>query len=119
MPQFDSVIVLPELFWLFLSFIFLYLNLAIFNKMYLLRSNFFRKTWLFSFLKFSKDLHNNIKISSQCYLQNLYYNYLQERGIFLTYKILSFDFLKISQNNLINFINLRKDFHTLIKNKLN
>lgn len=119
MPQFDSLILLPEIFWLFLSFILLYFNLAVFNKIILLRSNFFRKTWLLSFLKFSKDLHTNIQISSQCYLQNIYFNYLQERGISLIFNILSFNFLKISKTNLINFAFLRKDLHNLIKGKLN
>lgn len=118
MPQFDSAIILPEIFWLFLSFIFLYFNVSLFNKAYLLRSNFFRKNWLFSFLKSSKDLQKNTNIFSRCYSENLYFSFLKYRGFLFNYQIALKDNFKIFSIDLFSFSTNRKYLHTTIKNNL-
>lgn len=118
MPQFDSAIILPEIFWLFLSFIFLYFNVSLFNKAYLLRSNFFRKNWLFSFLKSSNDLQKNTNIFSRCYSENLYFNFLKCRGFLFNYQIAIKDNFNIFSVDLFSFSTYRKYLHITIKNNL-
>ena len=116
MPQFDNTIILPEIFWLFFSFFIFYFYLAIFNKVSILRNSFYRQNWLYSFLKFSKNLQNNIFISSKCYLENIYFKYLIDRGLIIEYSLKAYSIL--SKNKNTSIYNIRKNFHLLIKQYL-
>ncbi len=117
MPQFDSSIFLSELFYLFLSFIFFYFYLSIFNKVNLLRASFFRKVWLFFLIFCSKSLiiENNKKlnITNIFYCNNKLFQIFKKKLNFIMNSLnyiklefqIWFDFLTYVFNIKLSFLN--------------
>ena len=59
MPQFDQGIIISEIFWVSLIFLFFYFLLAVFNKKKLLYNLSYKKYWLTYFLNFSNYIKTN------------------------------------------------------------
>ena len=71
MPQFDQCIIISEIFWVSLIFLFFYFLIAVFNKKKLLYGFSYKKYWLTYFLKFSNYITTNKNIVLRFYV-NLY-----------------------------------------------
>lgn len=103
LPQFDKSILLPEVFWLLVVIIMLYLYLSSSIRLIIFKTNFYKKLWLSTTLMFNNTLKIDYYKFSECYSENLYLN-----NLILKNKLLKFN---IKLNNLSDFLK----YHNSIK----